>query len=110
MTNLTSAVSHLQLTLSKARDQSSLIESELNSVKKETLFEKSEKERQKSKLDEQIRTDDIEIETLEDILGVQIRGVGNDCIWIKFRLIDVMDLEREFGLILDVGKHDYEGE
>lgn len=110
-TDLQAAVSHLQTTLQKVREETAALEVELRSVKREVAGERAEKERQRATLDDQKAQDQREVEVLEDILGLNI--VGGDqpnTLLFKFRLVDPLEPEREFALVADVSQYDYKGE
>lgn len=110
-TDLQAAVSHLQTTLQKVREETATLEAELKAVKREVSGERAEKERQLSTLEEQKAQDQREVEVLEDILGLNI--VGGDqpnTLLFRFRLVDPLEPEREFALVADVSEYEYKGE
>lgn len=109
-TDLQAAVSHLQTTLQKVRDETATLEAELKGLKKEVSGERAEKERQTATLQTQKELDQREVDALEDILGLNIvGGDGKDTLLFKFRLVDPMEPEREFALVADVSEYEYKG-
>lgn len=79
LAELNASVGHLQASLSKVKEQSRAVEEELNGVKREVSTTRNEKIRQGTKLGEMRRRDEMEVGTLEDVLGWRVDGVGREC-------------------------------
>jgi kinetochore protein Spc25 len=131
--DLSSSLARLQQTLSKTKEQSAAVEAELNAVRKEVKAERGEKERQGKVLQQQRGRDAIELQILQEVLGLRIEGVKGqltpvlytcelgglvdatrltsvaDELLMRFTLLDPSDPEREFSMIIDVSKHEYTG-
>ncbi|GFZ49559.1 Probable kinetochore protein SPC25 [Saitozyma sp. JCM 24511] len=105
--DLSSSLARLQQTLSKTKEQSAAVEAELNAVRKEVKAERGEKERQGKVLEQQRGRDAIELQILQEVLGLRIEGVKADELLMRFTLLDPSDPEREFSMIIDVSKHEY---
>lgn len=73
--DLSSSLARLQQTLSKTKEQSAAVEAELNAVRKEVKAERGEKERQGKVLEQQRGRDAIELQILQEVLGLRIEGV-----------------------------------
>jgi hypothetical protein len=76
--DLSSSLARLQQTLSKTKEQSAAVEAELNAVRKEVKAERGEKERQGKVLEQQRGRDAIELQILQEVLGLRIEGVKGE--------------------------------
>jgi kinetochore protein Spc25 len=78
--DLSSSLARLQQTLAKTKEQSAAIEAELNAVRKEVKAQRGEKERQGRVLEEQRGRDGLELQILQEVLGLRIDGVKRACL------------------------------
>ncbi|ORX38516.1 putative kinetochore protein SPC25 [Kockovaella imperatae] len=105
--DLNSSLSHLQRSLAKVREESAMIESDLAAVKKEVSKHESDQERQKSTLQDMKARDEVELQGLEEAIGLKVDGVRDGVILMRFTLLDPAEPGREFSLLLDVSGTDY---
>jgi kinetochore protein Spc25 len=76
MQALNSTLTSLRSHLHNVREESSQLESELQSIKSQVTKEKAEKERQGKTLGVMKNRDDLELKELQDAVGWKIEGSG----------------------------------
>ncbi|KAE8542569.1 hypothetical protein D1P53_001349 [Cryptococcus gattii VGV] len=107
--DLSASLSHLQSSLTKIKEKSSILDTELQSERKEVTAMQVEKERQTNVLNDMRGKDTTELKQLEEALGWKVEGIKQDQLLMRFTLIDPEDPAREFSIIVDVSKQDYSG-
>ncbi|KAL7422769.1 kinetochore-associated Ndc80 complex subunit spc25 [Cryptotrichosporon argae] len=107
LADLTSSLSRLQNSLSRVREQSTSLDSELGAVRKEALAERATKERQRAALGEMHEMDSAESARMEAALGWKIAGIQPNVLMMTFTLLDPSDPDREFQFVIDVSQQDY---
>lgn len=123
--DLSASLSHLQSSLTKIKEKSSILDTELQSERKGVTAMQAEKERQTNVLNDMRGKDTTELKQLEEALGWKVEGIkrtsvstilgiisdicAEDQLLMRFTLIDPEDPAREFSIIVDVSKQDYSG-
>ncbi|WVO23041.1 uncharacterized protein IAS62_004386 [Cryptococcus decagattii] len=105
--DLVASLSHLQSSLTKIKEKSSILDTELQSERKEVTAMQAEKERQTNVLNDMRGKDTTELKQLEEALGWKVEGIKQDQLLMRFTLLDPEDPAREFSIIVDVSKQDY---
>lgn len=126
MQELNQSLAHLNVHLSKVREESQQLESELQAIRSEVTTERAEKERQGKTLGAMKNRDELDLKELQDAIGWKIEGTGRmsflalskngmeangieDQLLMRFTLIDPTNPEREFMIVMDISKQDYAG-
>lgn len=78
MQDINSHLTQLRTNLSKVREQSQQLESELNAIRKDVTSERAEKERQTKTLSAMKSRDGEDLEALQEAIGWRVEGIGRE--------------------------------
>jgi kinetochore protein Spc25 len=71
-------LTQLRTNLTKVREQSQQLETELNAIRKDVTSERAEKERQGKTLASMKTRDGEDLEALQDAIGWRVEGIGRE--------------------------------
>ncbi|CCA77861.1 hypothetical protein PIIN_00507 [Serendipita indica DSM 11827] len=89
--------------------QERMAEAEQDAIRLDTVLKnlKNSKEKEKRQLEKQASQIGRDVLELEQLLGIQVQGAGNDILTIKFKRLDPRDPDRTFSVTIDLSSSEY---
>ncbi|KAG8834467.1 kinetochore-associated Ndc80 complex subunit spc25 [Serendipita sp. 400] len=102
-------VVHSNRQLKSLKDRFGSTEEEAKKSEQALKILKKSKEKEKSQLEKQAFQVARDVLELERLLGISVRGAGNDVLTIVFTQLDARTPEREFSVVIDLSMQEYTG-